>query len=138
MKWAELPRNPGAKTLRQFAVAWLVFFLAWAVHQGLVKGRPPWGIALAALAVVVGVLGLIRPIAVKHVFVGWMILAFPIGWVVSQVTLLFLFFAILTPVALCFRLVGRDALARKLDANARSYWVTKEIPADKRRYFRQY
>jgi hypothetical protein len=44
----------------------------------------------------------------------------------------------LTPVALFFRLTGRDPLRRQLDPSAPSYWTAKEQPQDMRRYLRQY
>ena len=138
MKWSDLPRHPSARVLRQFAGAWLVFFLAMGAYQGFAKHRPDLGTAIAVAAVGVGLLGLLRPVAVKTIFVGWMVLAFPIGWLVSQLTLLLLFYVMLTPVALFFRLTGRDYLRRKLSPGASSYWTTKEQPQDMRRYLRQY
>lgn len=138
MKWADIPRDPSRKILRQFAGAWLVFFLCWAAHQGLVKGRPQLGLGLAVMAVGVGVLGLIRPGAVRWLFVGWMVLAFPIGWLISQVTLLVMFYGLITPIALFFRVTGRDPLCRRQTTGASSYWTAKEQPRNLRRYFRQY
>ena len=138
MKWSDIPRNPSRPVLRQFAAACLVFFLAWAIYQGLAKNRPQLGLGLAVLAVGVGMMGLIRPGAVRWLFVGWMTLAFPIGWLVSQLTLLVMFFGILTPIALFFRVMGRDPLCRKAAPGTDSYWTAKDQPKDPRRYFRQF
>jgi hypothetical protein len=138
MKWSELPLNPTPRTLRQFAAAWLVFFLLGGLHQYLVRGRPQVGLIMAGLAVAVGVLGLARPVAVRWLFVGAMVAAFPIGWVVSQLMLLVMFFAVITPVALIFRIIGRDALQRKPAPDRASLWVPKTTPSDVRRYFKQY
>jgi len=66
------------------------------------------------------------------------VLAFPIGWVISQIMLLLMFYVVLTPVAWIFRLRGRDMLQRKPAPARASYWVPKESPTDLRRYFRQY
>ena len=41
-----------------------------------------------------------------------MVLAFPIGWTVSQVILLLMFYGLFTPIGLVFRLIGRDPLHR--------------------------
>ena len=41
-----------------------------------------------------------------------MVLAFPIGWTVSQVMLAMMFFGLFTPIGLVFRLIGRDPLHR--------------------------
>ena len=138
MTWSDIPKSPTSRVLRQFAAAWLVFFLAWAAWHGLHKGRTEWGVALAALAVVIGVAGLAKPPLVRWIFVTWMMLAFPIGWLVSQVMVVILFYGIFTPVALVMRLRGRDALGLKPGAGKSSFWLRKETPLDVRSYFRQY
>ena len=48
----------------------------------------------------------------RLIYVGWMVLAFPIGWTVSQVMLALMFFGLFTPIGLVFRLIGRDPLQR--------------------------
>jgi len=138
MKWSDLPVNPTARALRQFAGAWLIFFLAVGAHRYLARGQHQLGIAVGVMAVVVGVAGLIKPAAVRRLFVGATVLAFPIGWVVSQLMLALMFYGIITPLALFFRLRGRDLLARKPAPNRPSFWLPKQTPEDVRSYFRQY
>jgi hypothetical protein len=87
---------------------------------------------------VVGGLGLIRPAAMRWLFVGATVLAFPIGWVVSQVMLAVMYYGIITPLAVWFRLRGRDLLSRKPAPNRASFWAPKHTPSDMRAYFRQY
>ena len=70
---------------------------------------------------------LLRPI-----YVGWMVLAFPIGWTVSQVILAVMFFGLFTPIGLVFRLIGRDPLHRARRPGVESYWTPKPTPADLR------
>ena len=96
------------------------------------------GSLLAALAVGLGLTGLIRPAWVRPVFVGWMMLAFPIGWLMSQVMLIVMFALVITPVGCLFRLIGRDPLALTPPRSVGSYWQPKPMPVDVRRYFRQY
>jgi hypothetical protein len=67
-----------------------------------------------------------------------MVLAFPIGWVVSEAMLLLMYYGILTPVAVVFRLRGRDLLRRKVQVGAGTFWLPKVMPQDVRSYFRQY
>lgn len=138
MTWSDIPFQPNHKALRQFAAAWLVFFLALGLHQFLLRGYHLAGVALIALALLVGPLGLIWPPAIRWLFVGWMILAFPVGWLVSLLMLLLMYYLVLTPVALLFRLRGRDLLQRKPPAGQSSFWLPKETPRDVRRYFCQY
>src|SRR5437867_3317278 len=98
MKWSDIPLRPTAKTLRQFAGIWLVIFLALGAREYLARGHQRWGLVLATMALVVGLVGLLRPATVRWIFVGWMVVAFPIGWAISQVMLLLLFYGVITPV----------------------------------------
>jgi hypothetical protein len=91
-----------------------------------------------SIAVTIGPLGLVRPDWMRWVYVGWMVLAFPIGWTVSQVMLTVMFFGLFTPIGLIFRLIGRDPLHRARSAERNSYWSPKPAPADLRRYFKQF
>jgi Saxitoxin biosynthesis operon protein SxtJ len=138
MRWSDISFDPSRKTLWQFAWLWLAFFGGMALWQALAKERTTLGLILAALAVIVGSLGLTRPEAVRFVYVGWMILAFPIGWTVSQVMLAVIFYGLFTPFGLVFRLIGRDSLQRTRRSNRESYWEPKPIPTDLKRYFKQF
>ncbi len=138
MQWSDLSRMPTPKTLRQFAGLWLAVFGTLACWQGLVRNRLAPALALAALALAIGPLGLARPRAVRWVFVGAQIITFPIGWLVSQCVLALLFFGLFTPMGLVFRLLGRDALDRRRKQEISTYWTPKPAAANLRSYFRQF
>ena len=74
---------------------------------------------------------------VRWILVGWMVLVFPIGWIISHLILGLLYFGLFTPMAAWFRWRGRDPLRRRI-LNVESYWCPKETPTDLRRYFKQY
>jgi Saxitoxin biosynthesis operon protein SxtJ len=138
MHWSEIQFQPSDKTLRQFAGVWIVFFGGIAVYQGYFRERMMVALALGALAVAVGSLGLAAPRAIRPIYVGWMVAAFPIGWVVSHLILALLFYGLFTPLAVLFRLMGRDALQRKPRPGVDSYFVPKTTPVDPASYLRQY
>ena len=94
--------------------------------------------ALAALALMIGLLGLLWPRMIRPVYVGWMILAFPIGWTVSQAMLAVMFYGLFTPIGLLFRLIGRDPLHRARRGDLETYWSPKPSADDPRRYFKQF
>jgi hypothetical protein len=130
--------HPSDGILRQFAGAWLIVLGVLAAYQWLLRGNLPVAAALLAAALLVGVAGLVRPPAVRWLFVASTVAAFPIGWVVSQVMLVVLFIGVMTPVALLFKLQGRDRLSRKRAPGHASYWKPKTTTEDMRRYLRQY
>jgi hypothetical protein len=138
MQWADIPFRPPERTLRQFAGLWLVFFAAVGCWQGLVQDNPVLGIVCGVLAVVVGSAGLLKPPLVRPLFVGWMILAFPLGWTISRIVLAAAFYGVFTPVGLVFKALGRDPLARRSQPGKESYWAPKPMPADARSYLRQF
>ena len=137
MQWSDITRAPTSRMLRQFGALCLVVFgalAAWRLSHGT---RDAWTWALLVMSLGVGGLGLIWPQAVRWIFTGWLIVAFPIGWLVSRVVLAVLFFALFTPIALFFRMTGRDVLHRRRKSRT-SYWVAKPAPGDVKSYFRQY
>ena len=138
MRWSDIQFDPTRKTLRQFAGLWLAFFGALAFWHGLARGRIVLALVLGLLALVVGVLGLTRPEWMRFIYVGWMVLAFPIGWMISQVMLVVMFFGLFAPIGLVFRLLGRDPLQRARQPEPKSYWAPKPAPADLRHYFKQF
>jgi hypothetical protein len=137
VKWSDLPLRPDDRTLRQFAGLWVVFFGGIAAYQYFVHDRTTLGVVLAAAALIVGPLGLAWPRAIRPVFVAWIVAAFPIGWTISLVILALLYFVVFTPLALVFRLIGRDPLGLRRRSELPTYWVPK--PAiEPARYFRTY
>jgi saxitoxin biosynthesis operon SxtJ-like protein len=138
MQWSDIQFRPPAKTLRQFAVLWLACFGGLAAWEGLVRGHSTLAAIFAAAALTIGPLGLLQPQAVRPIYVGWMVLAFPIGWTISQAILALMFYGLFTPIGLFFRLVGRDPLHRAQRPGLETYWNPKATPADPRRYFKQF
>ena len=132
------PFNPTDRMLRQFAGLWIIFFLAIAARMYSHGRSPAIVITIAVLAVTIGPLGLVWPRIIRPVFVGWMALAYPIGWVVSRMVLGTIFFGIFTPVAWVFRLTGRDVLGLKAHRSAQTYWQPKPNAPDKSQYLRQF
>jgi hypothetical protein len=137
MRWSDIPFNPTTRTLRQFAMLWVAacFLLAgwqWFRHDNRVAA------VIVAAVSVVGFWGCWRPADLRPIFVGWMVLAFPIGWTVSLVMLTVLFFGIFTPMALFFRLRGRDFLRLRRDPLAETYWEPMVLKTDPKSYLNQF
>jgi hypothetical protein len=130
--------NPtvGPRILRQFAAAWLIAFLAFAAHRWFVGQRAFAALVCLILALGVGALGLARPMRVRPLFEIAVAISLPIGWLMTRVVTLFLFFVVFTPLGWLFRLFGRDFLGLRRRRSVSTYW--KEFPAsDVETYFRQ-
>lgn len=136
MRFSEIPRNPNAKTLRQFGLIGLVFFGMLAVSLAM-KGNWIWSVTVGIVALSMALIGQFQPLRLKPVFVGWMILVFPIAFVVSHLILAFLFYLVFFPLGFLLRKLGHDPL-RLSAKDAVSYWEPKTPITDLKRYFRQY
>jgi len=147
MKMIELDLRPDARRLRQFGwVAAGVFgFLAgwvrWRGHLAGIQMEDSAGtvsLVLVCVAAVSASFSVFWPRGNRFLYVLMSIVAWPIGTVVSYTMMIILFYVVITPLGLFFRLVGRDALQRRFDPTAPSYWVDHRTPNSLDRYFRQF
>ena len=137
MQWSEVTKAPSRKMLRQFGGLSLVVFGGLALWR-LWHGQDGWlTYVLGILAIGIGVTGLIAPAIVRPIYTAWMIVAFPIGWTVSKVALGLMFFLVFLPVALVFRVTGRDALRLRRTSD-KSYWLAKPASRSGDEYLRQF
>lgn len=74
----------------------------------------------------------------KLLYNAWMKLAHALGWLNTRIILTLVYILIFTPIALFFRLIGKDLMERRLEA-VESYWLKRGIkefkPEDYRRQF---
>ncbi len=123
--------DPTTAQLRRFGALWTpiaLVLVARAIHR-------PW--ILLAFGVASVALALLRPRALRPVFIALAWLTAPIGWVVSRVLLAVVFYLVLTPLALLRRRRG-DPLGVRLDRQARTYWIDRpRTPRSAESYFRQ-
>ncbi len=134
--------NPPAAQLRQFGWIALVGFplIGWLFTYkfGWLPVDPAFWIFLGlgiamALAAAAKLDAVIKP-----VFIVLMLIALPIGMVISFVLLALIYFGLFTPVGLLFRATGRDLLHRKPDPAAESYWTVRETQRTPASYLRLY
>jgi hypothetical protein len=84
-------------------------------------------------------LGLILPVVLKPIQKIWMMLAVLMGWFMTRIILIILFYLIVTPIGLLARLFGKDFLNTKFNRNLDSYWIPKKtITFGKRNYENQF
>ena len=74
----------------------------------------------------------------RGIFIGWLALVFPIGWVVSHFLLALVFYLLVFPIGLMMRLCRYDGLKRRLDPETKSYWIKRQSSKDPQDYFRQF
>lgn len=137
MDWIDVATPPTPRQLRQFAGSLMVVAAAWLawrfVHER--TGIVVWLLAVAGIAI--GAAGLAVPRLVQAIYRVAMLLAFPVGWVMSRVALAIVYYIVLTPLALLLRVRGRDVL-RLRRSDRSSYWMPKPQAKDGRQYLRPF
>jgi hypothetical protein len=105
-------------------VAFFAFPLISLVVMWRFSGwEPGWGIyTLWFLGGYCGLMTLIWPRANLPIYLLMTLLAAPIGYVLSAVVLRLIYYGLFTPIALWFRVIGRDAMNRRLEPTAETYW----------------
>lgn len=95
-----------------------LFFLVGVVSH-------PWMMAVGAAFAIVTLTRAHWLAPLKH---AWMKFGELLNKVVSPVVMAVIFFVVFTPVACVMRLTGRDALARRFEPAAPTYWKRREPP----------
>ena len=137
--YSEVKWSPDRTALRWFGLGLAGALLLWSlVICGRTHAFPPTVRIPGVLALLLLAGGTLCPGVLLWPYRIWMAITAPVGALLRFVLLCLAFYAVFTPVALLFRVVGRDPLCRRADPRAESYWVPCVPPTDVRRYFRQY
>jgi hypothetical protein len=135
----ELDLAPDDAKVRRFAYLWLPVFAAlFGVLVLLRGGRLRDALVVWCAGLVVSVLARLHPLAPHLLYRGTLRLTYPVGWVVSHLLLLGVFYLVLTPLGGLLRLLGRDMLGCNLERRASTYWSPHVEAPGRRSYFRQF
>lgn len=148
MALVDIDLRPDEKKLKQFG---FVALAAFALLGGFVLWRgglfgidfgassPTTAYVLFAIGGLSAILSFVMPKANRILYIALIVITAPIGIVLSFVLVGALFYGMLTPVGLFFRLIGRDPLHLKFDPAAETYWTRRRAgDVEPKRYFRQY
>jgi hypothetical protein len=126
--------DPEPRKLREFGLTMIIGsallggLLYWKDHH--TAAYWVWGVGA-----VLGFLGYEAPPPMALPFYRlWMGIGFVIGSVTSRIMLTVIFFAVITPVALIFKLMKRDTLRLRRAPDGESYWVNHPRITDKNYY----
>jgi len=135
----EVEWHPNGRQLRVFGVSGLLASILAAVILHFVWGVSGlWALVVVAAGTTIFVCSLLSPAATRILYVGLTLVAMPIGLVLSFVLLAAFYFLLLTPLAMVFRLIGRDSLCRRYEPDAESYWVEHRPSDNMERYLHQF
>jgi len=139
MALMEVEWHPSGRQLRVFGVSGLVASILAALVLVFIWGAAVfWALAAVVAGTGIFLCSLLSPTAARWLYIGLTLVAMPIGLVVSFVLLAAFYFLLLTPLALVFRLIGRDSLHRRYEPDVKSYWVDHKPSENMERYLHQF
>ncbi len=139
MSFVEIDWRPKRNQLRSFGIIALIVTAIISLLLYALKGVAiQWALAIFAVGLIIFLSSIISLRLTRVIYVVLMAVTFPIGLVVSFTLLAAFYFLLLAPLGLIFRIIGRDALCRKLDPTADSYWLQRNPPENLERYFQQF
>ena len=126
------------KQLRTFGFALSIFLgIIGLIH--FIKGNTPQNLWFWGAAGVVFLTTLLVPILIKPIYRVAIFFAHILGWINTRLILGLIYYLLFTPISLIMKLIGRDALNRKFDKKAITYWNIRErTPIPKEQYLRQF
>ena len=108
-------RQFGITTGAIVAVLFGVFF-PWLLEAGFVLW--PW-----VLCGILALMGLVAPMSLRPVYQVWMRFGLMMSRFTTPLIMGLVFFLVITPVALIIKLMGKDAMRRKLAENESTYRI---------------
>ena len=140
--------KPDGKKLSGFATISVIAFGAlglWSYFRHSIIGislspeaANTVGVVLGAIALYSAICRFVAPQGMIPIYYTMTVISVPIGFVLSHIIMGLLFYGVFAPIALFFRLTGRDVLRRTLEPDAPTYWLTRPAETDVKRYFRQF
>ena len=139
MSMIEINWNPKKKELRDFGYIALIATIVLSLLLYFLKHLAThWIIIIIGAGFIVFLCSLISAKITRIIYLGLILVTFPIGWVVSYLVMTIFYFLIITPIGLLFRVTGHDPLNRNFDPNTKSYWQKRQAPDKLDRYFHQF
>ena len=107
------------------------FYLLW-------KGRN-YSEYVFILAAAFLITGFIFPSVLKPVYKAWMVVAVMMGFMMTKIIMVIIFYMIVTPIGIIASIIGKNFLDMKIDKKAKSYWmVRKTVRTEKSDYEKQF
>jgi|TARA_B100001964_G_C14067947_1_gene524536 hypothetical protein len=77
------------------------------------------------------ILGIAIPVVLKPIYQIWMIFAIILGWCMTRVILIFIYFLIFTPIGLIGKIIGHQFLEKNWVKSLPTYWNYRLINEEK-------
>lgn len=125
------------KEWRTFGLGVTVILLGIAIIQMILGGKLAY--YFLAGSIIFLLIALVLPVLLKPVYILFSYIGLILGWVMTRVILIILFYLVVTPISLISRLTGKKFLDLDFSKRRNSYWISLERKGqDKTQYEKQF
>ena len=112
------------KELRKFSI---ILFLCFGIIGLLVLWRKgEAGLIFCGIGLAFLLCGLTLPKLLVYPYKGWMALSAMLGFLMSHLILLLMYYLVITPIGISMRILGKNFLLERIDRDVNTYWIKKE------------
>ena len=113
------------KQLRDFGLLVGGIFAVIGLWPTLFRGEPLrlWALGLGAVLMA---LGAVAPSVLAPIYKGWMWIGHVLGWINTRILLGIVFYGLVTPTGIIFRLMGKDTMRQAFAESSPSYRVIRK------------
>lgn len=138
MSLIKLNINPPLAQLKSFGRVWTPLFAIIIGFNVMFNGYFEAAVTIELVAIVIVLVGWLRPEMLKFPFVAAMVVTYPIGIVVGWLLLRTIYYGCLCPIGLMLKVFKKDLLQQRWDLDAESYWTQRREVVGTQQYFRQF
>lgn len=138
MSLIKLNINPPLAQLKSFGRVWTPLFAIIIGFNVMFNGYFEAAVTIEVVAMVIVLVGWLRPEMLKFPFVAAMVVTYPIGIVVGWLLLRTIYYGCLCPIGLMLKVFKKDLLQQRWDLDAESYWTQRREVVGTQQYFRQF
>ena len=120
-----MDHRPDRKELRNFGLLVGAIFIVIGVWPMLWRGEPLrlWAVIAGGLLILFG--GLV-PAWLAPIHRGWMWVGHVLGWINTRIILGVIFYGLITPIGIVFRLLGKDTMQQTFSDASSTYRVNRQ------------
>ena len=114
------------KELRQFGLMVGAVFVVIGLWPLVFRGEPLrwWAVGPAGILIL---LGFALPLVLRPIHAGWMWIGHVLGWINTRILLGIVFYGLVTPIGIVFRLMGKDAMRLVAQEASSTYRVIRKV-----------
>ena len=120
-----MTRGSDTKELRNFGLLIGAIFNLIGLWPMVVRGEQLrlWAVAVGSALMIFGVL---VPRLLAPVHRGWMWAGHALGWINTRILLSLIFYGLITPIGVVFRMLGKDTMRQAFSDTSATYRVNRQ------------